>query len=570
MTLVMLAGGCVGGIGDADEALTPAGPSAPQTPRDRGDDPPAPATGPGAGPGTGAPPISVSPPVPGPGGCTDGPGIARLARLTPKQFENTVAVLFNGRASAARPAVPLPKGLQIPLQPLPAAPYSTYPGSHGMNDFEVRLSLLQVGAMASSLVSHVRATRGSCLATGSKVPAADCAAELVTSKGEILFRRPLAREEVAHYQGLFTANAAALGNDDALKLMLQAMIMAPQSLFLVESAEAGRLGPFALAASVAYALTDGPPDEELWAAAKRGEVETAAQIRPQIARLLGALDGAQVRRFVEELFEYDSVMAAFKTASGYDREALHAETSALVADVLATNGRRDLMRTLLTTPVGFVSSTTAALYGMPAPPKGERQRVMFAPADRVGILTQPSFLAGFSDMDVNEPVKRGHFISEKILCRTVPDLPIGQVPPLPPAGPETPMRQRLAQHGADPSCAACHKMMDPLGLAFEIYEHTGRRRATPVDATGVLEGSGNQDGPFRDALELVQRLASSSEVERCFAQQSFRYWMGREDRPEDACAISRAAAAYRETGGDYVALVEALFVSRSFLERKAQ
>ncbi len=92
---------------------------------------------------------------------------------------------------------------------------------------------------------------------------------------------------------------------------------------------------------------------------------------------------------------------------------------------------------------------------------------------------------------MTSPVKRGRFLSERVLCRPVSALPIGQVPPLPAAGPETAMRDRLAAHTKDPACAGCHKLMDPLGLAFEMYDHTGKLRSKPVDSSGALADSGN-------------------------------------------------------------------------------
>jgi hypothetical protein len=207
------------------------------------------------------------------------------------------------------------------------------------------------------------------------------------------------------------------------------------------------------------------------------------------------------------------------------------------------------------------------LYGQPVPAKGERVKVSFAPTERLGLLTQPAFLANFADMDLTKPVRRGLFISERLLCREVPPLPIGMVPPLPPATAETRMRDLLAMHATNPSCKGCHQFMDPLGLALELYDQFGRRRTTDVDASGVLTDSGDQDGPFRDGLELVQRLAQSEAVERCFVRHSFSYWTGREATDADACALEQARTAYASSGGDYVALVQALLTSPAFLER---
>jgi hypothetical protein len=89
-----------------------------------------------------------------------------------------------------------------------------------------------------------------------------------------------------------------------------------------------------------------------------------------------------------------------------------------------------------------------------------------------------------------DPVQRGRFVVESMPCRTVPELPIGQVPDLRDLGPNATVRDRLKMHAADPACAAFHKLMDPIGLALEGYDHLGRFPTTeagkPVDASAPL------------------------------------------------------------------------------------
>jgi hypothetical protein len=130
------------------------------------------------------------------------------------------------------------------------------------------------------------------------------------------------------------------------------------------------------------------------------------------------------------------------------------------------------------------------------------------------------------------------------------------------------MRDRLARHDPDPACSACHHLMDALGLAFELFDDVGRVRAHAPDSSGVLTDSGDQDGPFADGVQLSRRLASSSAAEGCFARNAFRFWLGRDDRAEDACAVAAARDAYAGAGGDLLALVQGLYTSGAFLDRK--
>jgi hypothetical protein len=273
-------------------------------------------------------------------------GPPRLARLTPLQYRNTVAVAFEGRLSATHTSAAYPKNVENPLQDWPTPHFSTETGAHSMTEFEVRESLLHTATLGALLVDKIKNTSGSCLATGSKVAFDVCADALIRSKGELLFRRPLADDEAARYTTAIAAHTAALGAPAALATAFQAMFMSPETLFLDErGGEDGRLGPFALAALLAYRLTDYPPDDALWAAAKNGQLTTPEQIATQIARLVGALDArATARRFVEELFQYDGVLDAFKTGPGYDQAALYAETSATVTELLRTDGARAFSR----------------------------------------------------------------------------------------------------------------------------------------------------------------------------------------------------------------------------------
>ena len=138
-------------------------------------------------------------------------------------------------------------------------------------------------------------------------------------------------------------------------------------------------------------------------------------------------------------------------------------------------------------------------------------------------------LAKDNDTDA---VARGRFLREVLLCQQLPEPPanLNVVPP-PPDGKRN-MRERLARHSADPTCAACHKLMDPLGLAFESYDGIGRYRTTdvgkPIDTAGTLTGAAPEGATFANGLELLELLADSPDVAACFVKTAFRYGHGRE------------------------------------------
>jgi hypothetical protein len=107
-----------------------------------------------------------------------------------------------------------------------------------------------------------------------------------------------------------------------------------------------------------------------------------------------------------------------------------------------------------------------------------------------------------------------------------------------------------------------------LGLALEDYDHVGRFRTTevgkPVDASGILAGAGSVDGPFKNACELVNKLAASPVVEQCFARQALRFFAGRIEGTFDGCTIVRATEAHQKANGDLGELLASLMTSRAF------
>src|SRR6185503_2899515 len=119
----------------------------------------------------------------------------------------------------------------------------------------------------------------------------------------------------------------------------------------------------------------------------------------------------------------------------------------------------------------------------------------------------------------------------------------------------TSTRERFAQHDADPTCANCHLLMDPIGLGFENFDGIGAYRTMDglgtVDATGNITSAGaDLAGTFNGAVELANKLAGAQEVSNCFANQWFRFSMGRMETTNDACSIKGIRDAFRSSGGN--------------------
>lgn len=189
---------------------------------------------------------------------------------------------------------------------------------------------------------------------------------------------------------------------------------------------------------------------------------------------------------------------------------------------------------------------------------------------RAGLLGHPAWLSGHAMPERTDPIARGLFITERLFCGDVPNLPIEDVEPLS-EDPNLTLREKLEEHRSNPTCAGCHQLMDGIGLGLEAFDEYGRERMleldAPVDDSGVLIGSQDGDGPFNGLSELNARLASSPAVSSCLARRSLEFFTGSTATEERKCALERAEQAFLGEGGSIVALVVSYFASPYFLQR---
>jgi len=204
--------------------------------------------------------------------------------------------------------------------------------------------------------------------------------------------------------------------------------------------------------------------------------------------------------------------------------------------------------------------------------------------NRAGILTHPAWLIAHSLNDSTDPIRRGKWIRERLLAGSVPDLPITVDATVPENHNKT-LRERLAVTEQD-ECWRCHKQMNPLGYAFEIYDDFGRFRtresldklpkvngqfpSKPIHAKAMLTSTGDEllNSEYDNALELIDKLADSDRVRQSIIRHVFRYFMGRNELLSDSQTLIAADKAYMESGGSFNSLLISLLTSDSFLYRK--
>lgn len=246
-----------------------------------------------------------------------------------------------------------------------------------------------------------------------------------------------------------------------------------------------------------------------------------------------------------------------------------------------------------------------AVYNLPPTAREQRQEwdwpleqpFALPDTERAGMLTHPAWLAAHSLNDGNDPIRRGRWITEKLLAGVIPDVP-PDVDANVPNDPHKTLRERMEPLRAE-RCWRCHRKMNPLGEPFEIFDDWGRHRtqvffdsdgrivnkrgqefekwlqegkviSRDVDASGEVRGSGNPavDGPVTDAIQMMHRIGNSARARQSFIRHLFRYFMGRNEMLSDSATLVAAENAYLDNGGSFKALVVSLLTSDSFLYRR--
>jgi hypothetical protein len=178
-------------------------------------------------------------------------------------------------------------------------------------------------------------------------------------------------------------------------------------------------------------------------------------------------------------------------------------------------------------------------------------------------LSNASLLSLYSHSSSTSPTLRGKFVRETLLCQSIPAPPPDADTTLPAASETSTTRERFAQHSTDPGCAACHRVMDPIGLGLENFDAIGQFRAEengfPIDASGELDGT-----PFDDPSGLARAVADHAELPECVARTVFRYGWGRMENGADEPFIEQLGGDFSGAGFQLRELILAAVKSPSF------
>jgi hypothetical protein len=391
-----------------------------------------------------------------------------------------------------------------------------------------------------------------------------CAKQFISSFGLRAFRRPLTADENTTFFNLYTTGMTGGAFSDGIELVIEGMLQSADFLYRVEATDptaaadaVAPVGPYEMATRLSYFFWGTMPDKALFDAAAANTLSAPADIEAQVRRMLQDPKAkTAVANFHSEWLSTgqiaiaDKDMTMFPEFTASIRADLQQEMNTFVDQVFWNDGK---FETLFSAPYSYMNKELAGFYGV-TPPTGDGfLKVALDPTQRAGVVTQGAFLAGFAKANQTSPVLRGKFVREQFFCQPLPSPPANLVIVVPQVTPGSTTRQRFAAHEAQASCAACHALMDGLGLGFEQYDPLGRWRTQdqglPIDSSGNVVQT-DVDGAFVGGAPLAAKLAQSGEVRQCMVKQWFRYANGRSDIAADSCTLSHLNHDFDSKGHD--------------------
>jgi hypothetical protein len=411
-----------------------------------------------------------------------------------------------------------------------------------------------------------------------------CAKKILSNLAHHAYRRPVSDGETAQLLALYNEGARNGGLESGVRLALQKILVSPEFLFRAEVDPPGaapgtvyKISDIELASRLSFFLWSSIPDDQLLAVAESGRLSDPSVLQGQVKRMLvDPRSQALVKNFAGQWLYLRNIarispdQTTFPNFDDNLRAALAKETELLIESQV----REDRPVTdLLTTDYTFLNQRLAEHYGIRGIYGTEFRRVKLEDPNRYGLLGQASILAVTSYPNRTAPTIRGKWVLEQLL---------GSPPPPPP--PNVPslkddataqqmtMRQRMEQHRANPTCAACHRLMDPLGFALENFDGLGNWRVSaapgsgPIDASGTTPDGTAFNGPagLRDVLMKKQDMFVEN-----FTERLLTYALGRGVEEYDYAALRTIARDAAADNQKWSSIILGIVKSTPFRMRRA-
>ena len=414
-----------------------------------------------------------------------------------------------------------------------------------------------------------------------------CARQIVTRLGSEAYRRPLAAREVDALMKFYDGGAAKGGFEPGVRDALEAILASPHFIFRLETQPAGikpgmtfKVSDVDLASRLSFFIWGTPPDQELMQAAIKGELSLPRGLERQTRRMLADPRAAALgTRFAAQwlrLQDIDKVHPDPNFFPNFDDNLagmMRRETIEFFNHLVAED--RSVLD-LIQADYTFLNERLARHYGIPGIGGNHFRKVTYPDDKRRGLLGQGSMLVQTSYANRTTPVLRGKWVMEVLLGSPPPPPPMdGSVPGLEETeeaknGKILTTRDRLELHRKNPSCNSCHRFIDPIGLALDSFDVTGkwrqRENGTALDTRGEYYDGTEIETPAELAAVLLKRPIP---IVRTFTENLLAYALGRRVEYYDQPAIRTIARAAQNNGYKMSTFILGVVTSDAFRMKRA-
>ena len=500
------------------------------------------------------------------------PPRAPLRRLTRFEYNNTVRDLAKVTDAPANNFPPEEIG----------SGFGTDAELQTVSDVLAEKYLSTAAKIAASLTAAERiAEIAPCAANVTAATEASCARSVVDAFVPRAYRRPLEDGEAESLVQLFQkVRTGGATFTSSLAAMLEAVLQSPDFLYRPElgvavegRADLRRPTGYEMATRLSYLLLGSMPDETLRTAAASGGLDTPDGIRLQATRLLEDLRAKEmVRFFFDGLLPIQGLPNLMRTQfpafSGHIGSLMRQETQTFLENIVFGGGT---FQEAFTAPYSYMNEELAGFYGVSGVTGSAFQKVQLDGVKRAGLLTQGGIVAGPIHSNETNPVVRGAFVLNRLMCVKISTPPASLGPIVPPdAAIGGTARDRYSVHSSNGQCSPCHRLLDPLGFALENFNAVGQWQEQENGKTIDVSVDSPQLGQMRGAVELGKKLAESPEAQACFVANWANFAYGRGSADQEPCTMQRVKERFKASGYNIKELLLELTQTDTFLYLPAE
>lgn len=419
---------------------------------------------------------------------------------------------------------------------------------------------------------------------GGATPDDTCTKTVIQNLLSRAYHRDAQQADIDSYLTLEKGVQAKATFASGIAAIIEAMLQGPEFLYRIELGapapdhpELRKPTADETAARLSFMFWGTIPDDALRMAAKSGQLATPDGIKTQAVRLVNdARARPVVRFFFDNLLPISGLnnlardKTMFPVYSAAFADALHEETQTFLEHEIFDEGSTGTWTSVLTAPYTYVNDTLASFYGIPGITGSTFQKANIPDTTkRLGLLTQAGIMTGTITTNQSNPVLRGSFMLNKILCMNI-QLPtdpaiLAQVK-VPEGVTGATARERFSKHSQQAVCAGCHALIDPIGFTLENYDPIGQWRTQEggetIDASGAVPGT---EGTVNGPVELVKKIASTDAAQNCFAQHWMEFGYGKTLDNGDSCVQQSMNDTFKKSGGNIKQLLVDLTQTDAFL-----